>query len=508
MNLLSSTTVFSFYTLISRVLGYLRDILIAIFLGTSIYADAFFVAFRLPNTFRRLFAEGTFNAAFIPSYTDAKIKGEDLGKKFANEVFSLLLIFLIFLIIVIEIFTPFLVYIIAPGFYENLNKFYLAIEFTRITFPFLLFVSLSSLLSGILNTNNKFAAAAAAPIILNIILIFFLLFSVYYDLNIAKNLSIGVTFAGILQFIALIIFTRKFYFPSIQIIFKLNSRIKKFFKKLLPSIFSSGITQINILVGTIIASFQSGAVSYLYYADRVYQINLAIAGIAVGTVALPALSKSIKSNDQISVNQIQNRSIELSLLLSIPATFGLLIASKQIINSLFGYGSFQIEDVIFTSLALTFFSIGVPAFALIKVLSNFYFARDNTKLPFYISFLSMVLNILISVSLFKKYGFIIIPIATSISTWVAVFIYIVLLTRSGLINFENKYLLNFFKILLATIFMSIFLYFGLDYFEDKFEYSYKFKLIYLLIMIGLSAAIYLFLTRLFGILNLKSYKLK
>ena len=404
MNLLSSTTVFSFYTLISRVLGYLRDILIAIFLGTSIYADAFFVAFRLPNTFRRLFAEGTFNAAFIPSYTDAKIKGEDLGKKFANEVFSLLLIFLIFLIIVIEIFTPFLVYIIAPGFYENLNKFYLAIEFTRITFPFLLFVSLSSLLSGILNTNNKFAAAAAAPIILNIILIFFLLFSVYYDLNIAKNLSIGVTFAGILQFIALIIFTRKFYFPSIQIIFKLNSRIKKFFKKLLPSIFSSGVTQINILVGTIIASFQSGAVSYLYYADRVYQINLAIAGIAVGTVALPALSKSIKSNDQISVNQIQNRSIELSLLLSIPATFGLLIASKQIINSLFGYGSFQIEDVIFTSLALTFFSIGVPAFALIKVLSNFYFARDNTKLPFYISFLSMVLNILISVSLFKKYN--------------------------------------------------------------------------------------------------------
>ena len=507
MNLLSSTTVFSFYTLISRVLGYLRDILIAIFLGTSIYADAFFVAFRLPNTFRRLFAEGTFNAAFIPSYTDAKIKGEDLGKKFANEVFSLLLIFLIFLIIVIEIFTPFLVYIIAPGFYENLNKFYLAIEFTRITFPFLLFVSLSSLLSGILNTNNKFAAAAAAPIILNIILIFFLLFSVYYDLNIAKNLSIGVTFAGILQFIALIIFTRKFYFPSIQIIFKLNSRIKKFFKKLLPSIFSSGITQINILVGTIIASLQSGAVSYLYYADRVYQINLAIAGIAVGTVALPALSKSIKSNDQISVNQIQNRSIELSLLLSIPATFGLLIASKQIINSLFGYGSFQIEDVIFTSLALTFFSIGVPAFALIKVLSNFYFARDNTKLPFYISFLSMVLNILISVSLFKKYGFIIIPIATSISTWVAVFIYIVLLTRSGLINFENKYLLNFFKILIATILMCLFLYFSLDYFEDKFDYYYKFKLIYLLIVVGLSVTVYLFFAKLFGLFNLKSYKL-
>ena len=371
MNLLSSTSVFGFYTLVSRILGYFRDILIAIFLGTSIYADAFFVAFRLPNTFRRLFAEGTFNAAFIPSYAQEKLQGEDTGKKFADEVFSLLLFFLVFLIIIIEIFTPVLVYLIAPGFYEDTEKFNLAVEFTRITFPFLLFVSLSSLLAGILNTNNKFAAAAAAPIILNVVLILFLIASYYYDLNIAKSLSIGVTLAGILQLIILIIFTKKFYFPSIKLLFKFNDKIKNFFKKLLPSIFSSGITQINILVGTIIASFQSGAVSYLYYADRVYQINLAIAGIAVGTVALPSLSKSIKLNDQKSVDVIQNRSVELSLLLSIPATFGLLIASKEIVNCLFGYGSFDSVDVIYTSLALTFFAIGVPAFALIKILSVF-----------------------------------------------------------------------------------------------------------------------------------------
>jgi len=508
MNLLSSTSVFGFYTLLSRVLGYFRDILIAFFLGTSIYADAFFVAFRLPNTFRRLFAEGTFNAAFIPSYAEEKLKGEDSGKKFADEIFSLLLLFLIFLIIIIEIFTPFLVYLIAPGFYEDSEKFSLAVEFTRITFPFLLFVSLSSLLSGILNTNNKFAAAAAAPIVLNIVLILFLLISFYYNQNIARSLSIGVTLAGILQFIILIIFTKKFYFPSFKFFFILNDRIKIFFRKLLPSIFSSGITQINILVGTIIASFQSGAVSYLYYADRVYQINLAIAGIAVGTVALPSLSKSIKLKDQKSVDLIQNRSVELSLLLSVPATFGLLIASKQIINCLFGYGSFDSVDVIYTSLALSFFAIGVPAFALIKVLSTFYFARDNTKLPFYISLISMILNIIISVSLFKKYGFIIIPIATSVSTWIAVLIYFVLLRRNKFINFENKSLVSFLKILLATMVMCLFLYFGLDYFEDKFEYSYKFKLIYLLIMVVLSATIYLFITRFLGILNLKSYKLK
>ena len=508
MNLLSSTSVFGFYTLLSRVLGYFRDILIAIFLGTSIYADAFFVAFRLPNTFRRLFAEGTFNAAFIPSYAEEKLKGEESGKKFANEIFSLLLLFLIFLIIIVEIFTPFLVYLIAPGFYEDTEKYSLAIEFTRITFPFLLFVSLSSLLSGILNTNNKFAAAAAAPIVLNIVLILFLLISFYYNKNIAKSLSVGVTLAGILQFVILIFFTKKFYLPTLKLIFKFNDNVRNFFRKLLPSIFSSGITQINILVGTIIASFQSGAVSYLYYADRVYQINLAIAGIAVGTVALPSLSKSIKLNNQKSVDQIQNKSVELSLLLSIPAAFGLLIASKEIVNSLFGYGSFSSTDIINTSLAVTFFATGVPAFALIKVLSTFYFARNNTKIPFYISLISMILNIVLSVSLFKKFGFIIIPIATSGSTWIAVIIYFILLSRNKIINFEKKYWLNFIKILLSTAIMCLFLYFGLDYFEDKFEYYYKFKLIYLLIMISLSATIYLFVTKLLGVLNLKSYKLK
>ena len=175
---------------------------------------------------------------------------------------------------------------------------------------------------------------------------------------------------------------------------------------------------------------------------------------------------------------------------------------------MFGYGSFDSDDIIYTSLALTFFAIGVPAFSLIKILSNFYFARDNTKLPFYISLISMIINITISVSLFRKYGFIIIPIATSLSTWIAVLVYLILLNKGKLINFSNNYLLNFFKILLATIIMCIFLYFGLDYFEDKFEYSNKFKLIYLLIVIGSASAIYLIIVKLLGILSLKNYKLK
>ena len=508
MNLIKSTGTFGFYTIISRLLGYLRDVLIAIFLGTSFLADVFFVAFRIPNTFRRLFAEGTFNAAFVPSYTSELVKSKTKSKTFANEIFNLLFLGLFFLVLVVEIFMPAFVSLIAPGFIEDSKKIELAIDLTRITFPFLLFVSLSSFFAAILNSHNKFAAASAAPIILNLVLIGILFFGKILNDELVYYLSYGVSIAGFLQLFFLYRFVSKFYLVKFNFKFKTNNRVKNFFKKLLPSIFSSGVTQINILVGTIIASFQSGAVSYLYYADRVYQINLAIAGIAVGTVALPNLAKSIKLNDQKNINKVQNKSIELSLLLSVPATVGLFIASKEIVNCLFGYGSFDSEDVIYTSMALTFFAIGVPAFALNKILSTFYFARNNTKLPFYISLVSMITNIIISVSLFKKYGFIIIPIATSISTWLAVIIYFALLNRSKFVNFENKLLTNFFKILVSTILMGLFLYFGLDYFEDKFDYSNKFKLIYLLIMVGLSTIIYLFIAKLLGILSLKSYKLK
>ncbi len=506
MNLLSSATVFSFFTLISRILGYLRDILIAIFLGASIFADAFFVAFRLPNTFRRLFAEGTFNAAFIPSYTAAKIEDKKKGKKFADDVLSCLLLTLIFLVTVAEIFTPFLIYIIAPGFLEDQIKFNLAVELTRITFPFLLFVSLSSFFAGILNSNNKFAAAAAAPIFLNVILIISLIYSYIEGLDYSKQLSYGVTIAGIIQLVFLVYVTKKLYKPTINFVFKLSSKVKFFFKKLLPSVLSSGVTQINILVGTIIASFQTGAVSYLYYADRVYQINLAIAGIAVGTVSLPVLAKAFKMKNVRKISDIQNKSFELSLLFSIPASFGLILASNEIINALFGYGSFSQTDVQMTATALKFFGYGVPAFALIKILSNFFFARDNTKTPFYISIFIVFLNILISISFFNKIGFVIIPIATSISTWAGVFIYIYLLKNRKILLLKNKLMVNFIKILISTIIMSSLLIFSLDWFSNYLQYSYDYKAFYLLSIVSFVGLFYLLSCYLLGVLKLKNYK--
>ena len=507
MNLLSSASVFSFYTLISRLLGYVRDILIAVTLGASIYADAFFIAFRLPNTFRRLFAEGTFNAAFIPSYTAEKIKGNKEGKAFADEVITLLTIILLLIVLIVEIFTPYLVYLIAPGFFDSDEKFNLAVELTRVTFPFLLFISLYSFFSGILNSNNKFAAAAAAPIVLNVVLIFSLLTSYFFNFNYVLNLSYAVTFSGILQLIFLVFVTKKYYRPSIIFKFKISKKVNFFFKKLLPSIFSSGITQINILVGTIIASFESSAVSYLYYADRVYQINLAIAGIAIGTVSLPVLTKALKKKNFLSVIKIQNKSIELSLLLSIPASLGLILGSHQIVNALFGYGSFSEENIFMTAQALKYFGYGIPAFALIKVLSNFFFARDNTQTPFFISCLVVLLNIMISVTLFKEVGFIIIPIATSISTWFGVFTYFILLKKYKSLIIKAYLIKNVLKIIISTIFMSVILFYGLDYFSDSLVYNNKIKAIYLVFIISFVATIYLISCYLLGVLKIKNFKI-
>jgi len=479
MNLIKSTSTFSFFTIISRLLGYVRDILIAIFFGAGPLADAFFVAFRIPNTFRRLFSEGTFNAAFVPSYSSV-LDNKKKSQKFANNIFTLLTIGLFFLVLVIEIMMPLFVFLIAPGFESDYQKMELAITLTRITFPFLMFISLASFFSAILNSHNKFAVASAAPIILNILLIGVLLFGKILNDQLVYYLSYAVTISGILQFIFLFFFTKKYFSPKINLSFKIDNKVKLFFKKLLPSIFSSGVTQINILIGTIIASFQASAVSYLYYADRIYQINLAIAGIAIGTVILPQLSKHVQSNKKDKINLIQNKALELSLFLSIPAALALLIASEEIISSLFGYGSFNELSVINSAKALFYFAIGLPAFSLIKVFSAFFFARHNTKVPFYISLISVLLNIFISVFFFKEVGFTIIPIATTISSWFNAILLFIFLKIKDLFSFNLVFLNRFVKILLASVLMGIFFKYVIYFFNDKLLYEASFKAFYLI----------------------------
>ena len=507
MNIVKSTGTFGFFTIISRLLGYLRDILIAIFLGTGALADVFFIAFRIPNTFRRLFSEGTFNAAFIPSYSSELTKGKKQSNTFANSIFNLLFLGLFFLVLIIQIFMPGFVSIIAPGFEEGTEKMNIVINLTRITFPFLLFISLASFFSAILNSHNKFAAASAAPIILNIVLIIILFFSKSLGDELVYYLSYGVSLAGILQLLFLYKFVRKFYSLKFDFRIKINHKVKTFFKKLLPSIFASGVTQINILVGTIIASFQASAVSYLYYADRIYQINLAIAGIAISVVVLPQLSKYIESKKKNKILLIQNKALELSLFLSLPASVALLLGSEKIISALFGYGSFDEIAVQNSAKALYYFALGLPAFSLIKIFSIFFFANHDTKTPFYISLISVILNIIISVYYFNKIGFVIIPIATSISSWFNGILLFIFLKNKKLFSLNNIFIIRFIKIIIASLFMGIFLKFLLIYFQNQLVFDQNLKSFYLILSVVMGLLFYLYFSYWIKAFKISDFKL-
>ena len=262
------------------------------------------------------------------------------------------------------------------------------------------------------------------------------------------------------------------------------------------------------MVGTIIASFQASAVSYLYYADRIYQINLAIAGIAIGVVVLPQLSKHIYLKKKNKILLIQNKALELSMFLSLPATIALLIGSKEIVSALFGYGSFQEVAVENSANALYYFSLGLPAFALIKVFSSFFFANHDTKTPFYISLISVILNIIISVYYFKSIGFIIIPIATTISSWFNSVILFLFLKSRDLFNFNNIFLTKFIKIIICSFLMGVFFRYLILLFENQLIYDHNLKLFYMIITVIFAFIFYLLVSLLFKAFNSQDLKLK
>jgi putative peptidoglycan lipid II flippase len=403
---------------------------------------------------------------------------------------------------------PAFVSLIAPGFIDDNEKMNLAINLTRITIPFLMFVSIASFFSAILNSYNRFAEAAAAPIILNIVLIIILLFNKFLKDELVYHLSYGVTLAGLIQLIFLYFFVKKHFKLTFNIKFNASKKVKVFFKKLLPSIFSSGVTQINILVGTIIASFQTSAVSYLYYADRIYQINLAIAGIAIGVVVLPQLSKHISQKNKKKTDLIQNKALELSLFLSLPASIALFIASEEIVSALFGYGQFSEKSILNSAKALYFFSFGLPAFAMIKIFSNFFFANHDTKTPFYISLASVILNIIISVYFFKLIGFIIIPIATTISSWFNLLILFLFLQKRNLFNFHNIFIKRFFKILFSSILMGLFFNYLMIIFNNQLSFENPLKSFYLILSVILGLGFYLLVSILIKAFKLEDIKLK
>ncbi|PCJ68863.1 MAG: murein biosynthesis integral membrane protein MurJ [Rhodobiaceae bacterium] len=455
MNLVRSAMTVGGMTLISRFLGFARDILIAGTLGTGPIADAFFVAFKFPNLFRRLFAEGAFNSAFVPLFAK-RLEGEGKAsaKRFAEEALSVLLFTLIVFTIVAELTMPWLMYAIAPGFADTPDKFELGILLTRIAFPYLLFMSLVALLSAVLNSVGRFTAAAAAPIALNIVLIAALVVAVPHFDSPGVVLAWGVVVAGILQFVMLLIAVKRAGFAFHLRAPRLTPGVRRLVTLGIPGFIAGGATQFNLLAGSIIASLQDGAVSLLYYADRIYQLPLGVVGIAIGIVLLPDLSRRLRGDDVAGASNAQNRAFEFAMLLTLPAAVALAVMPGPIIQVLFERGAFTAADTRGAGLALAGFAIGLPAFVLIKVLSPGFFAREDTKTPMRFAAIGIAVNIVGSLALFFWIGHVGIALATSAAAWVNAILLGVRLVRLGHFKFDARLKSRLPRLVLSALIMG------------------------------------------------------
>lgn len=429
------------WTMGSRVLGFVRDILIAGLLGAGQVTDAFFVALQLPNVFRRLFAEGAFNAAFVPLFAgELTQSGRAAARAFAERVFGVMLTVLIAFSVLVEIFMPEVMSVIAGGFRDDPAKFQLAIDFARLTFPYLLFVSLAAMLSGILNTLERFVAAAAAPILLNIILIGALVgVSRGWLPDPGLALSWGVLLAGIGQ-LAWLVFAcgRAGLLPTVPRLV-MGPKVRRLFVLMGPGIIGAGVYQINVLIGVRLASeLPEGSVSFLYFADRVNQLPLGVVGAAVGVTLLPLLSRQLRAGDDAGARESQNRAIEFAMLLTIPAAAALLVLPGPIITVLFQRGQFGAHDALATALALMAFASGLPAYVLIKALAPGFFAREDTATPVKIAVGALLLNVAVALSLMPVLAHVGIALATAISAWANAGALAFLLYRRGLLAPDRR----------------------------------------------------------------------
>lgn len=511
MKLFSNFFTVGFATLLSRLLGFVRDLLMAAFVGTGPVADAFLVAFRLPNLFRRLFAEGAFNAAFVPLFARSLEEGEDANdpnraSNFASEILAVFLFALLLLTAIAEIATPFFVLVLAPGFLDDAPKFELAVWLTRITFPYLLCMSLIAMLSGMLNTFGHFRAAAYGPILLNIVLVGVLTvigWRGYGDSELSGYwLAWGVFAAGFIQLGVLYWAFRKTNFKLRLQRPRLTKSVRRLLSLGIPGIIAGGITQLNILVGTIIASTQDSAVSFLYYADRLYQFPLGIVGIAMGVVLLPVLSRYIRRGEDQTASDTQNRAMELALALTLPASMALFLIPDDVIRLMFERGRFTAEDTLATGAALAAFAWGLPAFVLIKVFSPGYFAREDTKTPMYFAGVSVAVNVGFSLALFPLFQHVGIAIATSLAGWANAICLGVVLWRRGHFSWDPTLIRRVPRLVLATAVMGAWVFYGAELLQSYLTSSLLIeKLFGMALLSGSSVVLFGLLCQVTGIFN-------
>ncbi len=411
-----------FWTLASRILGFARDILITAYLGTGPLYEAYVVAFRLPNMFRRFFAEGAFNMAFIPLFSKKLEEGSD-AKAFAEEAMAVLATVLIALTLIAMALMPWLIYGIAAGF-AGQEQFALSVEFGRIAFPYILFISLAALLSGVLNALGRFAAAAAAPVLLNVLLVAAMLGAALIGGDIARALIWMIPIAGIAQLALVWIAAARAGFALRLRLPKLTPEMRRLFVLAVPAALSGGVVQVNLLVGQQVASGFDRAVAWLYTADRLYQLPLGVVGIAVGVVLLPTLSRKLGAGDAAGSRAALSRATEVSLALTLPASIALVVIPLPLVSVMFERGAFTANDSVSVAIAVAIYGFGLPAFVLQKILQPLYFAREDTKSPFRYALVAMVVNAVLAIGLAlmlgETLGWIGPALATTAASWLMV----------------------------------------------------------------------------------------
>ncbi|WP_160007075.1 murein biosynthesis integral membrane protein MurJ [Rhizobium sp. 18055] len=428
-------------TLGSRLFGFARETLMAAALGTGPMADVFYAAFRFPNLFRRLFAEGAFNAAFVPLFSkEIEANGIDGAKRFSEEVFGVLFSVLLLITIVMELSMPLLVrFVIAPGFTDDPEKFSITVRMAAVMFPYLMCMSLTAMMSGMLNSLHHFFAAAIAPVFLNVVMIGALFYALYTGaepLQTAWYLSWGVLVAGVLQ-LAVVYFGVLHAGMSIGIRFpKITPNVKRLLILAIPAAVTGGITQINQMIGQAIASSKEGAIAALQYADRIYQLPLGVVGVAVGVVLLPELSRALKGGNLREAGNLQNRSIEFVMFLTIPAAFALWILSDEIIRVLYERGAFHQENTAIVGSILAIYGIGLPAFVLIKALQPGFYAREDTKTPMRFSAIAVAINCATALTLFPRLGAPGIAVAEATAGWISTVLLFGTLLKRGHLAWE------------------------------------------------------------------------
>ncbi len=463
MALLRSITTVGGYTLISRLLGFVRDVLLAALLGAGPVADAFFVAFKLPNFFRRLFAEGAFNAAFVPMFSGLIADGgRAAAKAFTDQAFAVLLLALLALVAAFEAGMPWAMYAFAPGFAADPGKFALAVELTRITFPYLLFISLVSLMGGALNALGRFAAPAASPILLNVFLIGALIGLARFTETPAHALAWGMAAAGVAQCLWIALVLRNAGMGLKLRRPRLTPKVRRLLRLMIPGAIGAGVMQINLLIDVVIASLlPSGSISYLYYADRINQLPVGVVGVAVGTALLPLLSRQVKSGEAEAALAGQNRALEFALLLTIPAALALIVIAAPVISVLFGRGAFGAAEVEATALALVAYTSGLPAYVLVKVLTPGYFAREDTATPVKVASLCVVVNLVLNLAVIALALTLMIPfahvgiaLATAIAAWLNAALLARGLRRRGFLVLDRRLKRRLPRVVIASILMA------------------------------------------------------